>query len=238
MTNRIPIQPTAGIRLGPTELDGIASVSIQNSSAKYDLSWDRFVRLNAAATAILELGVTSILDAGGYDGALAFFLEDVSTDLIDPATTGGSILNIPAETGSYDAVVAVDVLEHIEPQSRSRALAEFARVASDFIILNYPCTESKDAQRLVLQLTNNALIREHVEWELPDTDQVLRELASLGFTGIVVPHTSIAIWLGQYITLILAPETAKPLNQHLIANYCDEPFSKPLYHLLICKRAQ
>lgn len=211
---------------------------IENDSAKHDLSWDRFVRLNAAAHAALETGAKTILDAGGYDGALAFFLEGISIDLIDPATTGGSVLHIPAEAGSYDAVVAVDVLEHIEPQSRSRALAEFARVARDYIVLNYPCSESKDAQKLVLELTNNSLIREHVEWDLPDTDRVLRELATLGFTGKLIPHTSIAVWLGQYVALNLAPDTAKPLNQHLIANYAHEPFSKPLYHLLVCKRTR
>src|SRR5581483_4242605 len=104
-----------------------------------------------------------ILDAGGYDGALGLFLPSLQIDLIDPATTGGSVLNIPAADQCYDAVVAVDVLEHIEPSDRARALAEFARVSKQHVILNYPCRGSKPAQELALKLTNNALVREHVQ---------------------------------------------------------------------------
>jgi hypothetical protein len=88
----------------------------------------------------------------------------------------------------------------------------------------------------VLRLTNNALIKEHVDWALPDSEWVLSELAKLGFSGSIKPHTSIAIWLGQYLTLNLVPEASKDLNQHLVENYADEPSSKSLYHLLVCSR--
>lgn len=189
-----------------------------------------------AAQAVTTAKAKSILDAGGYDGAIAFFLKDALIDLIDPETTGGSVLDISAPDHSYDAVVAVDVLEHIEPNDRKRALREFARVARKNVILNYPCQKSKEAQTLALKLTNNSLIREHVEWELPDSDWVLHELAEYGYVGQVMPHTNIAIWLGQYVTLNLLPEAAKELNRYLVAHHADEPTTSPLYHLLVCER--
>lgn len=171
----VPIKPTAGVTLEPGELRGIAKVVVKDMAAKQQLPWDRFVRLKHAAQAVTTAKAKSILDAGGYDGAIAFFLKDALIDLIDPETTGGSVLDISAPDHSYDAVVAVDVLEHIEPNDRKRALREFARVARKNVILNYPCQKSKEAQTLALKLTNNSLIREHVEWELPDSDWVLHE---------------------------------------------------------------
>jgi hypothetical protein len=232
----VPIKPIAGVTLEPSELEGIARVVVEDASAKMDLSWDRFVRLKRAAEAVIQTSAATILDAGGYDGAIAFFLQGASVDVIDPSTTGGSILDIQAADRSYDAVVAVDVLEHIEPRSRMRALSEFARVARKHVILNYPCRDSKEAQELALKLTNNPLVREHVEWELPDSDWVLEELAKFGLEGSVTPHTSIAVWLGQYLTLNLVPDAAKELNRHLVANYAEEPTTRPLYHLLVCER--
>ncbi|MCC6981229.1 MAG: methyltransferase domain-containing protein [Candidatus Melainabacteria bacterium] len=232
----IPIKPNTGITLEPSALNGIARVIVDDTSAKMDLSWDRFVRLKRAAEATALTKPTTILDAGGYDGAIAFFLEGVSIDVIDPATTGGSVLEIPSGDRAYDVVVAVDVLEHIEPKDRAKALSEFARVARKHVILNYPCRESKSAQRLALNLTNNSLVREHVEWELPDSEWVLEELAKHGYRGTVSPHTSIAIWLGQYVTLNLVPDAANELNRHLVENYAEEPTTKPLYHLLMCER--
>ncbi len=234
----VPIESIEGVELDLQDGSSIGRARVLDASASSLLSWDRFVRLKASAEAIKKLvsSPAKLLDAGGYDGALALFLPNYQIDVIDPATTGGSVLNIPALDRSYDAIVAVDVLEHIEPNSRASALAEFARVAASHIVLNYPCRDSKEAQELALKLTNNALIVDHVRWELPDSDWVLSELAKFGFKGSIVPHTSIAIWLGQYLTLNLMVEAAKDLNRHLIANYADEPCSRSLYHLVFCGR--
>lgn len=233
----VPIKFTDGVELRMTHVEGIAAVSVTDHSASKKLSWDRFVRLKTAAEALPSGCCSKALDAGGYDGALAFFLHDVTVDVIDPATTGGSISKIPVEDAFYDAVFAVDVLEHIEPNERAGVLSELARVSRKYVILNYPCRSSAEAQKLALKLTNNALIREHVEWELPDSDWVLSELNRHGFSGFTKQHTNIGIWLGQYILLNLEPKQSIALNRYLIENFADEPFSKPLYHLVVCEKA-
>jgi hypothetical protein len=177
------------------------------------------------------------LDAGGFDGALAFFFDrTLSIELLDPLTTGGSVLAIPAPERHYDAVVAVDVLEHIEPEKRSRALDELTRVAQKVLVLNYPNAASRAAQEVALRLTNNALIKEHVDWPLPESDWVVAELARRGFAAHVTAHTSTAVWLGQYLTLNLLPDAARELNRYLVANCADEPTSQPLYHLVVAER--
>lgn len=239
---QVPIKLIEGIELAPTEIAGISKVIVRNPEARKDLSWDRFVRLKTAAAAAAAAAAPaatkphSVLDAGGYDGALGLFMPKATLDLIDPATTGGCVLNIPVVDGAYDSVMAIDVLEHIEPKDRAQALREFARVARKTVILNYPCRESQSAQELMLRLTNNQLVKEHVQWELPDSNWVLKELAKHGFHGTARGYASIAIWLGQYLTQNLIPEAAKPLNAHLIENHAEEPSSVPLYHLVVCER--
>jgi hypothetical protein len=206
-----------------------------DAGRREDLSWDRYVRLKAAAGAVQQPD-QALLDVGGFDGALAFFLPGTQVDVIDPATTGGDIRAIPCRDLSYRTVVAVDVLEHIEPALRESALAELARVCGGQLILNYPCRESLTAQKVALELTGNEFIRQHVEWELPDTDLVMTQLKILGFECTLRTHTSIAIWLGQYVALNTVPGGAPQLNRYLTQNHSDEPCDKSLYHLLVCQR--
>lgn len=234
----VPINSIAGVELATTDTPGICKVVVQDQSTKSALSWDRFVRLKAASEAITQNAGSewTILDVGGFDGALALFLPDYDIDLIDPASSGASLLQGLAGSLSYDAVTAIDALEHVAPQERDRALQELARIARKLIVLNYPCRETTEAQKIVLEATNNPLVREHVEWELPDTDNVVALMQGLGFSTKVTPHASLAIWLGQYLTLNLAPDAAKEMNRYLIDHHSDEPFSTPLYHLVICSR--
>lgn len=234
----IPIRITEGIELVETERKGIAKARVINQHSKEDLSWDRFVRLNAVAELIrVRHPVTKkILDVGGFDGALAFFLPDHDIEILDPATTGGSILSMPADDREYDLVVAIDLLEHIEPKSRNKALEELARACKNHLILNYPRQESKDSQKLVLELTQNSLIKEHVEWELPNTAKVLETLHLFGFRGSHQSHTSIATWMGQYLLLNFLPEQSKPFNRHLNKYFTEESSTAYLYDLVSCER--
>lgn len=238
MTKQVPIRMIEGVELLPADSAGVSRGRVLDAEAKKALSWDRYVRLKAAANAISNLSLQdrTILDVGGYDGALALFLPEFELDLVDPATTGVSFLHAQIAAESYEVVTAIDVLEHIVPTERSRALTAICRVARKYVVLNYPCQQSKQAQELVLKATNNPLIREHVQWELPDSDWVLATVANLGFRGYAMPHTNLAVWLGQYLTLNLVPEAAPALNRYLIESHHEEPFSVPLYHLVVCER--
>lgn len=209
---------------------------MMDHEARFQLPWDRFARLKTVSDSLRKSKARSVLDVGGFDGALALFLESTQIDVIDPATTGGSILNLPVADQSYDAVASIDVLEHIDPKERLTALTELARVANRTLVLNYPCRESKSAQELVLKLTGNSLIREHVEWELPDSDEVLGTLSALGFDGTITAHTSMAVWIGQFVASNLVPDISFALNSYLNRNCVEETNAKPLYHLIYCHR--
>ncbi len=233
MLKKSPIKAIEGIQLVPSGVAGIAKVVVAEKTGLKKLSWDRYVRLQATAEQVKSC---KLLDVGGYDGALALFLDDCDFHLLDTETTGGNACKIAAADQSYDCVTAVDVLEHIDPDERLSALKECARLTSKQLILNYPCQESADAQTFMLKLTNNQLVKEHVEWPLPDTNWVVQKLNELGFATEVKEHTSIAIWLGQYLVQNLLPEDAAELNALLIKHHAKEPFHKPLYHLITAVR--
>ena len=65
----VPIKAIEGVELSAPE-KGISKVTLTDPAAKLALPWDRFARLNAAAKALQQTGANTILDAGGYDGAL------------------------------------------------------------------------------------------------------------------------------------------------------------------------
>lgn len=239
MIDRVPIKPAEGVEIVPTEHPGVSKIIVVDSGAKQQLSWDRYVRLKATADEITKLVPSGarVIDVGGYDGALALFLPEYNVNLIDPATTGGSLRNNQIEDKSYELAAAIDVLEHVLPQQRESALSELTRIAQQFIVLNYPCQQTKQAQQLVFEATKNALIAEHVNWELPDTNWVLEKMAELGFHGHMKAYGSVAVWLGQYLTLNLAPKAAPALNRYLIKYHAEEPSNVPLYHLVFLQRA-
>ena len=235
MTKKIPITAINGVEFSSSDLVNIVQVRVVDRNGLSKLSWDRFVRLQATANCVVQpenQTAAKLLDVGGYDGALALFLAGYNVELLDPETTGGTAMAIAALDQAYEVVTAVDVLEHIAPEERSSALKECARITSKQLVLNYPCQESAAAQELMLKLTGNSLIKQHVEWPLPDTDWVVKTLEELDFQVEVIKHTSVAIWLGQYLVQNLLPEVSAELNKFLIEKHSAEPFNVPLYHLV------
>ncbi len=236
-----PIKTSGGIALHNTELRGIARVEVLNSSAVQDLPWDRYMRLSRTAQEVVEFSkqanmdpASSILDVGGFDGALGFFLLEQQLHLLDPLTTGGTATAIAASDQSYDLVVSVDALEHVTPEKRYKFVAEMTRVTRKAVFLNYPGAASMKAQELVLKLTGNPYIAEHIEYSLPDTNEVVGWLADFGFKTRTMSHTSVAIWVAQFTLSALASDAGKLVSKYLIENNRDEAGN--LYDLIVAHK--
>lgn len=239
-TSKVPIKKIDGIELIPTNQTGIVRVELTNPKQKNSLSWDRFVRLKKTAFYIqkhLKPG-SRILDIGGYDGALAFFIEDYIHELIDPETTGLDLLELKEDGLSYDLVAAIDVLEHVPPEDRNNWLKHLLKLASKQIIINYPHRETIEAQKIIFNATGNNLIEEHCKWPLPDTKQVIEILNQGGFEANATSYGNLAVWLGQYLSMNLNPDKARDLNEYLISNHQDEPFTTPLYDLIFASKQE
>ena len=131
----------------------------------------------------------TVLDVGGIAEQLASFMPktqvtalNVGDERADEKFDG---LQIPYPDDAFDAVVSLDVLEHIERDSRAPHLSELARVAARRVILCCPLgtPEHVEAERELAawyrQTTGSPhrFLEEHLERGLP-TESEIEELAA------------------------------------------------------------
>jgi hypothetical protein len=242
MSAAVPFAANLGVRLIPTDTEGIASAEVLDADQQYSLPWDRFMRLRTTADHLRRLVGSErkvrILDVGGFDGAFAMFVPGHDVDVIDPATTGGSGLKIPVPDRAYDVVVSIDAIEHLPLEQRGGLLAELARVTGSICLVNFPNKATMPAQELVYKLTGNPFVREHVEFGLPEKQRVVEQMQGHGFECLAVPSTSLALWAAQFTLSNLHPEAAAAVSRYLVTAHREEPFSVPLYLLIICTRPE
>lgn len=231
MTKDIKLAVNSGVELKPVS-SCVAHAKVIDRTKRFELSWDRFIRLHNTALAITESVSegTEILDVGGFDGALAMFLPSHTVYVVDPITTGGSGHNLP---DAYDAIVSIDALEHVVPMERHCFLEQLSKASKKHCFINFPAKETAKAQQLVYELTNNPLVKEHVEWGLPDREEVKRQLESSGFEVETRGYASVAQWISQYLLQTVSPELAAQANKFLIEEHLTEPVGIWLYDLLI-----
>jgi SAM-dependent methyltransferase len=115
----------------------------------------QFLRYEPVARHLEASGGRTLLEAGGGSRGVGPYLRgdweitncDLSFDdygsqrvaTETPATrVVASVLELPFEDRSFDAVVALDLLEHIKPGSRPQALRELARVARLVAVIGCP----------------------------------------------------------------------------------------------------
>jgi hypothetical protein len=236
MTKDIKLTFSPGVELRQ-DYDGVARANVIDPGKRFELTWDRFIRLHNTAESIKALVPkgSQILDVGGFDGALSMFLADYVIDVIDPVTTGGSGLSI--SNCKYDFVVSIDALEHVEPRDRDSFLEQLTCASFRKCFINFPARHTIRAQRLVYELTKNPLVREHVEWELPDRNEVKGHLERAGFQVEMKGYASVSQWVSQYLLQTVAPEVAAAANQYLLEEHLSEPVGTWLYDLVIGTKA-
>jgi hypothetical protein len=215
---------------------GVARAVPNDLSQRSALPWDRYMRFNAVAQELRTLGgpdrFRTVLDVGGADGAISLFLPEYDIRVCDPGTTGGDIFALTA--GSYDAVLAVDVIEHVEPRQRGLFITQLAQLTRlGVCILNYPIPASSTAQRVVAHLTGDRFVQEHVKFGLPYSATVEKSFEDLGFSVSTHQHTSRAVWAAYFTLRSKAPADAAAISRYLIEDHPPGPVSDPLYETLV-----
>jgi hypothetical protein len=236
MSKDIKLAFNPGVELKPAR-DGIARAEVIDSGMRFELTWDRFIRLHNTAErikALVPIG-SQILDVGGFDGSLSMFLTDYEIHVIDPITTGGTALK--TENSQYDFIVSIDALEHVEPNQRVPFLEQLTSGSPRKCFINFPSRHTIRAQRLVYELTKNPLVQEHVDWELPDREQVKQHFERAGFNVEMSGYASVSQWVSQYLLQTVAPEMGAAANRYLLEEHLSEPVGTWLYDLLIATRS-
>jgi hypothetical protein len=227
-----------GVDLEQTATVGISRANVIDATQRFELTWDRFLRLHNTANTITERVEKShsILDVGGFDGALAMFLDEYKVDVIDPITTGATGQIVAPD--SYDVIVSIDAIEHVPPDQRQSFVERLSNAARHHLFINFPGRQSANAQQLIYDLTNNPLVKEHVMWQLPELHVVKELVEQSGFKVDTKQHTSLAQWISQYLLQTMSPDIAAKANRHLLEHHLDEQVGMPLYDLIIGQRVR
>lgn len=134
-------------------------------------------------------GSKAVLDVGGIAEQLGSFMPGAQVTALNVGDERADVhfdgLRIPYPDDAFDAVVSLDVLEHVERESRALHVAELARVAAGRIVLCCPLgtPEHVDAERELAgwyrETTGgpHRFLEEHIERGLPTVAEI-EELAS------------------------------------------------------------
>ena len=168
-----------------------------------------YFRLKSLANEIIRRSnstTCSVLDVGGGSGALAAFIPEYSYCLAEPTANGISGTDLPFADRSFDLVVSCHVLEHIPPDDRELFLDQLLSKASSGVILlnpfEVPKTLVTERLQLVIDVTQAAWAREHLDCRLPKIEDIESYAAARGLRVATRPNgtltTSLAFVFIEY----------------------------------------
>ena len=137
-----------------------------------------------------------VLDVGPGDEGLSRYWgrRTFSVDVFAPDRAPASLTRrvcgtgtaLPFKDRSVDAVVCLDVLEHVPEAYRSHVLSEMIRVARKELVLAVPCGPAshraeEKLERIYEKRTGSPhpYLHEHLKHGLPEADQLARDIRSL-----------------------------------------------------------
>jgi len=148
-----------------------------------------------------------ILDVGGGNASISAFVRKENFDITSAdvkfrgkkkvKTVKASADNLPFRDKSFDVVISIDMLEHIPPSKRAKAVSEMMRVASKKVIIACPC--SKKSEKYEKKLINFAKLfgkklpwlEEHKKNGLPEENEIIN---ALGKRDIKIIKNNNLIW--------------------------------------------
>lgn len=121
-----------------------------------------------------------VIDVGGELKNLSYFSEN---KIVEANLSSGDIVyngeRLPVDDNSYEAVVSIDVLEHVPYQKRLSFIKDLVRVASQKVILSAPYgtrahlrLEKKALESMISKGRDDKYLREHVINGLPQKNEI------------------------------------------------------------------
>ncbi len=166
---------------------------------------NQLARYSAALPLLREVGGGTLLEVGSGSEGIARFIQEgweitVSdrdfSDYGATAVDGGDglrrveadVTRLPFADGEFDAVLALDLLEHLPGNLRSQALSELARVTGNRLVVGCPCGPQalrfdRALARWYRVLPKRSIpvwLEEHLQNGFPEASELERELAPHG----------------------------------------------------------
>lgn len=107
---------------------------------------DRWMSYHIQLKKIFSMSPTNLLEVGVGDGFIRSYLENhsdieyTSADLAEDLHPDvvASVTELPFQNGSFDLVIAFQILEHLPFKEFDRALSELARVSKGNVLISLP----------------------------------------------------------------------------------------------------
>lgn len=161
-----------GGRLNPKLID-------QKIPDLFNFPVDQYIRFKTVADSInTKYRNVSVLDVGGGNGLLGYFLPKQNYILVDKKTNGIQAIPLPFGSNSIDIVCTTDTLEHIPKNLRIKFVSEIIRVARKEINIVVPTKLSSkypDYNKFFYKMTGALQTKEHIKYGVP----TIKELHSL-----------------------------------------------------------
>lgn len=180
--------------------------------------YSRYLETSKIIKKIFKGEKIRILDVGGLSHlwhsqetfrTINFFFPENQTITIDldlnneKGFVQADGLKIPFKGSSFQAVCALDVLEHIERKERDSFLEEIFRVSSDLVILSFPflTSETKKAEKILgdyIKRTsgvNHSELNDHFEKGLPGLRPTFNKVKKLSRDSFYFSIGNIENWL-------------------------------------------
>ncbi|WP_353086831.1 methyltransferase domain-containing protein [Stenotrophomonas sp.] len=223
------------------------------TSTLLDIPFDHYQRYAAAAHLLqaLELEAPSVLEVGANRQRLlgqflpqaTFLYTDLHAEGDEKDFVVADATQLPFGDRGFDAVVSLDVLEHIPAPLRARAVAEMARVANQMVVIGCPPDEpwvreaELDANGRWRELYGEDYVwlQEHKEFGLVDSSEVESILDAAGLQVLRFGQGDARLWaslMGSHFIKVKFPEL-EPLvtaadrlyNSRVFAgDHSDQPY--------------
>lgn len=180
--------------------------------ALLEIPFDHFQRYSTAAGILSALGLEQgrVLEVGANrQRLLGRFLPGAKMLYTDLQSQGGAedfvvadATRMPFEDNAFDAVVSLDMLEHVPGELRATAVAEMARVARLAVVIGCPvdapwvraAEESANGFWHRLFGHDYPWLAEHKEFGLVDAGAVVQEFEQAGMTVERIGHGDPILW--------------------------------------------
>ena len=199
--------------------------------------------LDLSAPRVLEVGANRQRLLGQFVPGASFLYTDLHAEGDEKDFVVADATALPFPNMSFDAVVSLDVLEHIPAPLRAKAAAEMARVADRAVIVGFPPDQpwvreaEVDANGRWRELFGEDYIwlQEHKEFGLVDSSQIVTVFENAGMTVLRFGQGNAALWsslMGAHFIKVKFPEL-EPLvtavdrlyNSRVFAgDHSDQPY--------------
>ena len=220
------------------------------------MTFDQLQRYRLAAEILEALRTrrpSRILDAGSREGFLKHFLPGdrvVNLDLASFPVLGfvqGDIFALPFPDRSFDAALALDVLEHLPAPRRPAFLDELSRVSSGPVIVGSPFRDERvmEAEKLVnefaLKMTGreNEFLVEHLTEGLPALEEAVDWAGRKGYQTALLPNGYLDRWvlmmcLNEFLARVPEPwDFIFPANDYYHRSFYASDNCLPAYRTFV-----